>query len=115
MLPKDFLGFLQNNSIRDNIEYVIKRCVEIKGDIVNRDEFDKNDMGIYQTADFGPHYLIRAKAEKAPTIDEYMDMLDKTDFKPRMARKDRGNNQVPHREPRGSVLGLYSRSCTAMP
>ena len=37
---KDFLEFLQNNSIKDNIEYVIKRCVEIKSDIVNHDEFE---------------------------------------------------------------------------
>ena len=40
---KDFLEFLQNNSIRDNIEYVIKRCVEIKRDIVNRDEFENGE------------------------------------------------------------------------
>ncbi|MBQ3596213.1 MAG: S-adenosylmethionine decarboxylase [Clostridia bacterium] len=51
---------------------------------IHRDEFDKNDMGIYQTADFGPHYLIRAKAEKAPTIDEYMDMLDRIPYKVNM-------------------------------
>ncbi len=40
---EDFLKFLQNNSIRENIEYVIKRCVEIKRDIVNRDEFEKGE------------------------------------------------------------------------
>ena len=39
----DFLDFLQNNSIKDNIEYVIKRCVEIKRDIVNRDEFENGE------------------------------------------------------------------------
>ena len=39
----DFLEFLQNNSIKENIEYVIKRCVEIKGSIVNCDEFDKRE------------------------------------------------------------------------
>lgn len=43
IVDKDFLEFLQNNSIRDNIEYVIKRCVEIKRDIVNRDEFEKGE------------------------------------------------------------------------
>ncbi len=40
---KAFLTFLQDNSIRENIEYVIKRCVEIKRDIVNRDEFEKGE------------------------------------------------------------------------
>ena len=40
---KAFLKFLQDNSIRENIEYVIKRCVEIKRDIVNRDEFEKGE------------------------------------------------------------------------
>lgn len=40
---KEFLAFLQENSIKENIEYVIKRCVEIKRDIVNRDEFEKGE------------------------------------------------------------------------
>ena len=40
---KVFLAFLQDNSIKENIEYVIKRCVEIKRDIVNRDEFEKGE------------------------------------------------------------------------
>ena len=43
---------------------------------IDRYEFDENDMGIYQKADFGPHYLIRAKAEKTPTLDDYMNLLD---------------------------------------
>lgn len=41
ILDGEFLTFLSNNSIRDNIEYVIKRCVEIKRDIVERDEFEQ--------------------------------------------------------------------------
>ncbi len=43
ILDKDFLAFLQDNDIRDNIEFVIKRCVEIKRDVVNRDEFEKGE------------------------------------------------------------------------
>lgn len=39
----DFLTFLKNNSIRENIEYVIKRCVEIKRDIVDRDELENGE------------------------------------------------------------------------
>lgn len=43
ILDGEFLTFLKNNSIRDNIEYVIKRCVEIKRDVVDRDEFEKGE------------------------------------------------------------------------
>lgn len=39
----EFLTFLKNNSISENIEYVIKRCVEIKSDVVSRDEFEKGE------------------------------------------------------------------------
>lgn len=43
ILDADFLTFLKDNDIRENIEYVIKRCVEIKRDIVSRDEFEKGE------------------------------------------------------------------------
>ena len=43
ILDGDFLTFLKNNSIKDNIEYVIKRCVEIKRDVVDRDEFENGE------------------------------------------------------------------------
>ncbi len=43
ILDKDFLEFLQNNEIKDNIEYVIKRCVEIKRDVVSHDEFENGE------------------------------------------------------------------------
>jgi len=43
ILEAEFLTFLKNNSIRDNIEYVIKRCVEIKRDVVDRDEFENGE------------------------------------------------------------------------
>ncbi len=39
----DFLTFLRDNGIKENIEYVIKRCVEIKRDVVSRDEFEKGE------------------------------------------------------------------------
>lgn len=39
----ELLTFLKDNDIRENIEYVIKRCVEIKRDIVDRDEFEKGE------------------------------------------------------------------------
>ena len=40
---KDFLKFLQENSIKEHIEYVIKRCVEIKSGVVERDEFEQGE------------------------------------------------------------------------
>ena len=43
ILDGDFLTFLKNNSIRENVEYVIKRCVEIKRDVVHRDEFESGE------------------------------------------------------------------------
>lgn len=43
ILDSEFLTYLSENSIRENIEYVIKRCVEIKRDVVDRDEFEKGE------------------------------------------------------------------------
>ena len=43
ILDDEFLSFLKDNDIKENVEYVIKRCVEIKRDIVNRDEFEKGE------------------------------------------------------------------------
>ncbi len=43
ILDGELLAFLQDNDIKDNIEYVIKRCVEIKRDVVNRDEFENGE------------------------------------------------------------------------
>ncbi len=36
----EFFEFLENNDIRKNEEYVISHCVEMKRDIVEKDEFD---------------------------------------------------------------------------
>ena len=43
ILDGEFLSFLNDNEIKENIEYVIKRCVEIKRDVVDRDEFEKGE------------------------------------------------------------------------
>lgn len=43
ILDSEFLTFLKNNNIRENVEYVIKRCVEIKRDVVDRDEFENGE------------------------------------------------------------------------
>ena len=43
ILDGEFLSFLKDNDIKENIEYVIKCCVEIKRDIVDHDEFEKGE------------------------------------------------------------------------
>ena len=37
----EFFAFLEENGIRENEEYVISHCIEMKRDIVEQDEFDK--------------------------------------------------------------------------
>ncbi len=68
-------GFISANTL----ESLLKRefpCDSFFMKRVDRDEFDKNDMGMYQSADFGPHYMIKAKIENAPTLGDFMDILD---------------------------------------
>lgn len=50
ILDAEFFDFLKNNDIKENIEYVITRCVELKRDIVNQDE---KDTGIRAILNFG--------------------------------------------------------------
>lgn len=50
ILDDDFFNFLRDNDIKENIEYVITRCVELKRDIVNQDE---KDTGIRAILNFG--------------------------------------------------------------
>ena len=41
IFDKAFFEFLRDNEAKDNLEYVITRCVELKRDIVNADEKEK--------------------------------------------------------------------------
>ena len=50
ILDCEFFNFLCNNDIKENIEYVITRCVELKRDIVNQDE---KENGIREILNFG--------------------------------------------------------------
>ncbi len=50
IMDKDFFDFLKINDIKENIEYVITRCVEMKRDIVNEDE---KETGIRAILNFG--------------------------------------------------------------
>ena len=50
---KDFFDFLYENDAKKNIEKVIHRCLEIKRDVVNKDEFD---TGLRMILNFGHTY-----------------------------------------------------------
>ncbi len=50
ILDSDFFDFLKSNDIKENLEYVITRCVELKRDIVALDE---RDTGIRAILNFG--------------------------------------------------------------
>jgi 3-dehydroquinate synthase len=42
----DFLNFLNENNARDNLEYIIEKCVTFKRDVVNVDETDRGVRGL---------------------------------------------------------------------
>jgi len=42
----DFLNFLNENNAKDNLEYIIEKCVTFKRDIVNVDETDRGVRGL---------------------------------------------------------------------
>lgn len=50
ILDEEFFYYLKNNDVKENIEYVITRCVELKRDIVGLDE---KDTGIRAILNFG--------------------------------------------------------------
>ena len=50
IFDKAFFEFLRDNEAKDNLEYVITRCVELKRDIVNADEKEK---GVRALLNFG--------------------------------------------------------------
>lgn len=47
---------------------------------IDRNEFKKNDMGMYDVADFGPHYMISTVLNHVPTLDEFSDKLDRLPY-----------------------------------
>ncbi len=46
VLDKEFFEMLENGALENNIEGVVQRCVEIKRDIVEADEFDKGKRAV---------------------------------------------------------------------
>lgn len=68
-------GFVDKESLRALLEREFP-CDSFFVKRIDREEFDKNDMGVYQETDFGPHYMIHSKPETVPTIGEYIELLD---------------------------------------
>ncbi len=50
IFDKDLFELVKNANIKENIEYIIKRCVELKRDVVQNDEHDKGER---QLLNFG--------------------------------------------------------------
>lgn len=75
-----FADLLYNGLVSVNdIESLLRRefpCASFSIQRIDRDEFDKSDTEMYQTWDFGPHYMIKSKLDHEPTIDEYVRTLD---------------------------------------
>lgn len=46
IFDESFIDFLNNNNARENLEYVIEKCVCFKRDVVNVDETDKGVRGL---------------------------------------------------------------------
>lgn len=46
LFDSDFLNFLNENNARDNLEYIIEKCVTFKRDVVNVDETDRGVRGL---------------------------------------------------------------------
>ncbi len=65
---------------KDNLEAFLERefpCDSLFIRRIDRDEkLYEEDIGIYQSNDFGPHYMIHSRMDKAPTLGEYMEILD---------------------------------------
>lgn len=77
---------------KETLEALLQREIPSKSfsiKPIDRDEYDMTDLKSYdhqnlevelrdkyQPTDFGPHYMISAKLNKAPTLDEYMTTLD---------------------------------------
>lgn len=66
IFDKAFFEFLRDNEAKDNLEYVITRCVELKRDIVNADEKEK---GVRVLLNFGHtvgHAIEKCSGYKIP-------------------------------------------------
>ena len=68
---------------KENITDFMKRefpCSSLFVKLIYREDFAENDMGNYEKADFGPHYMISSdlkEDDEAPNLEKLMNILDK--------------------------------------
>lgn len=64
VLDKEFFEILENGALENDIEGVVKRCVEIKRDIVEADEFDKGKRAVLNFGHTIGHAIEKASGYK---------------------------------------------------
>lgn len=66
IFDKAFFEFLRDNEAKDNLEYVITRCVELKRDIVNADEREKGVRALLNFGHTVGHAIEKCSGYKIP-------------------------------------------------
>ena len=66
IFDKAFFEFLRDNEAKDNLEYVIIRCVELKRDIVNADEKEKGVRALLNFGHTVGHAIEKCSGYKIP-------------------------------------------------
>lgn len=66
VFDKAFFEFLRDNEAKDNLEYVITRCVELKRDIVNADEKEKGVRALLNFGHTVGHAIEKCSGYKIP-------------------------------------------------
>lgn len=66
IFDKAFFEFLRDNEAKDNLEYVITRCVELKRDIVNADEKEKGVRALLNFGHTVGHAIEKCSGYKIP-------------------------------------------------
>ena len=66
VLDKQFFEMLEKGALNENTEDVVKRCVEIKRDIVEADEFDKGKRAVLNFGHTIGHAIEKASSYKMP-------------------------------------------------
>lgn len=66
IFDKAFFEFLRDNEAKDNLEYAITRCVELKRDIVNADEKEKGVRALLNFGHTVGHAIEKCSGYKIP-------------------------------------------------
>ena len=104
ILDAELLAFLKDNDIRENIEYVIKRCVEIKRDVVDHDEFEKGERKLLNFGHTIGHAIEKCsgfKTSHGKAVAIGMVIATKGAFESGLASEDFSNVLLPILEKNG--------------